>query len=541
MLFDLKRAAHRTPDRLRKRAVILTYQRTTFTDALRTAIRLKEHGAYEPVFFISAERAASLEQEIDECRRRGIPCVLEEEFLAGDGPLAFADAGRAGIGAESLRIARKIGDKLRERIGVAWAVWARVLGTRRYQRAAVALRRTALGRWAAKVQRKAVFRRLRQPGSNGFLETMLKAELRHRVTLTRLAADVVCLSEDIPGFHSGPFIRAAHRKGIPSVIIPFTIPNVLEIAEACIAKKVPWYLALDYRVAAVAYPRWSLMHKGRRLLRAHPGLIRASELRGMSPPNPWMTNSGRADRIAVESDRMLKVYRDAGFPEQQIVLTGSCADDFLHAALREKEARRSTLYRELKLPADRRLLLSSLVPDQLPSGVPECEFDNYGELVEFWVRTLAAWNDKLNVVLKINPRYRREEFVYLEKWGVKVAPHDTIDLVPLADIYVASISSTLRWAIACGTPSINYDVYHYRYGDFSDASGIVHVEKKPEFAREVARMVEDRAHWEELHRRQMSDARRWAALDGKSTERLVGLFDELYARRCTQLRQAPNT
>src|SRR5262249_28297054 len=152
----------------------------------------------------------------------------------------------------------------------------------------------------------------------------------------------------------------------------------LETAEACFSKPVPWFLWPDYRAGAFAYPRWSLVHKGRRLLRCHPGLIHVTELRGMAPPNPWLANSGHADRVAVESDRMLKLYRDAGFPDRQLVLTGSCADDFLYASLREKEARREALYRELKLPANQRLMLSSLVPDQLASGVPECEFADYG-------------------------------------------------------------------------------------------------------------------------------------------------------------------
>jgi hypothetical protein len=342
----------------------------------------------------------------------------------------------------------------------------------------------------------------------------------------------VCLSEDIPGTFSAPFIRAARHKGIPSVIIPFTIPNRLELAEACFARKTSCFVRLDELIAAFAYPRWTLRHKGKLLLRTNPGLIHAIERRRLAPPDPWMTNSGSADRIAVESERMLEVYRKADFPQRQLVLTGSCADDFLHAALQKKEARLAALYRDLELPADRPLLLSSLVPDQLESGIPRCEFVDYGGLIEFWVRTLAAWTHRVNVVLKINPRYRREQFLYLEKWGVKVAPHDTIDLVPLAEVYVTSISSTLRWAAACGIPSINYDVYHYRYGDFADVPGIVHVEDKADFQAAVARLVEDETTRSDLRRLQRPQVRRWGCLDGKSTQRLANLFDKL--RGCSR-------
>src|SRR5437870_10439840 len=132
MLLDPTKATQRTPNRPRKRAVFLTYQRTTFTDALRTAVRLREHGAYEPVFLVSAERASSLEQESNECRHRGIACLLEEEILAADGPLAFDEAGsgpgdaagrvpgtaRGAWVDQALRIARKLAVKLRERAGM---------------------------------------------------------------------------------------------------------------------------------------------------------------------------------------------------------------------------------------------------------------------------------------------------------------------------------------------------------------------------------------------------------------------------------------
>ena len=108
---------------------------------------------------------------------------------------------------------------------------------------------------------------------------MLRAELRHRVVLTRLGADVVCLSEDIPGFQSGPFIRAARRKGIPSFVIPFTIPNALEMAEACFSKPVPWYLWAYYRIAAL-------------LIRIGPWSTRAASSCARARPDPCERTAG---------------------------------------------------------------------------------------------------------------------------------------------------------------------------------------------------------------------------------------------------------
>lgn len=523
----------------RARVVFLTYQRTTFTDALRTAASLRQHGAYEPVFLVCRGKRSLVEPQIEECARRGIACLTEEEALAQAIKQSLNGAG-ARLSVQQ-RVAKIVSTddvgsrriplwlKLTQRAGILLAIARHLLGKERPQRIASVWRRTAFGGWFRRKARARALALARDPANKGLFAALLCAETNYRRILHALAPAVVCLSEDIPGTFSAPFIRAARTKRIPSVIIPFTIPNVLEIAEACLSRKTSWLMRLDELAAALAYPRWTLRHKGKLLLRANPGLIHAIERSELAPPDPWMTNSGNADRIAVESERMLDVYRNAGFPARQLVLTGSCADDLLHAALQEKEARRAALYRDLKLPNDRPMLLSSLVPDQLASGVPQCEFADYGALVEFWVSTLAAWTDKMHVVLKINPRYRREEFLYLEKWGITVAPQDTIDLVPLAEVYVASISSTLRWATACGVPSINYDVYHYCYGDFAGVPGILHVEKKADFEAAVARLVENEGERAKLLDLQRSTASQWACLDGKSTDRLVSLFDQLSA------------
>ena len=56
---------------------------------------------------------------------------------------------------------------------------------------------------------------------------------------------------------------------------------------------------------------------------------------------------------------------------------------------------------------------------------------------------------------------------------MRIAARKTSELVPLCDLYVASVSSTIRWAIACGKPVVNYDVYRYRYTDFISLDGVL--------------------------------------------------------------------
>jgi hypothetical protein len=357
------------------------------------------------------------------------------------------------------------------------------------------------------------------------------AEARYTAALNALQPDVLCLSEDFPGSFTPPLVKVARELRIPTVVIPFTIPNAREVLEDCFSKSLRdlWlgdYIA-DY-LALHMYPRWTMMYKGRVLWRARGRHIISSERAGIAPPCPWVLNSGFVDRIAVESEQMLSIYRNADFPSRQLVLTGSASDDMLYEAMAARESSRSSLYEELGLQKDLPLLLTSLVPNQF-DAMPFCEFDRYDVMLEFWVNALAKWRHRYNVVLKVNPRTPWQDFLYLERLGAKVAPHDTIKLMPFAEIYVASISSTLRWATACGIPCINYDVYHYRYGDYLAASGILHVEKKEDFTAAVDRLAGDNEYRETMRRRQVAQAASWGRLDGRSTERLAALFDELQA------------
>ena len=65
---------------------------------------------------------------------------------------------------------------------------------------------------------------------------------------------------------------------------------------------------------------------------------------------------------------------------------------------------------------------------------------------------------------------------------------NTAELVPLCDVFVASISSTIRWAIACGKPVVNYDVYRYRYTDFIGVEGVLTCEEQDEFVSVLRRL-----------------------------------------------------
>jgi hypothetical protein len=120
-----------------------------------------------------------------------------------------------------------------------------------------------------------------------------------------------------------------------------------------------------------------------------------------------------------------------------------------------------------------------------------------------------------------------EDFRYLESENVKIYNDTIINVIPLCDFFVASVSSTIRWAIACAKPVINYDVYAYRYSDFTNVSGVVYVDKKTQYSEMLQRLNLEPDYLKSLENLIQKDSIYWGNLDGNEGRRLLQLFDQL--------------
>jgi len=130
-----------------------------------------------------------------------------------------------------------------------------------------------------------------------------------------------------------------------------------------------------------------------------------------------------------------------------------------------------------------------------------------------------------NILISLHPSVDPATMRYLETDRIKIGPGNTASLVALCDVFVASVSSTIRWAIACGTPVVNYDVYRYRYSDYLGVPGVLILEEQQEFRSALRRLTSDAGYLEQIRLKQQACAAHWGVLDGQAGQRLLALFD----------------
>lgn len=320
------------------------------------------------------------------------------------------------------------------------------------------------------------------------------------------------------------YVHAAHLEKTGVVVVPQFMAGPLEWAEYVWDQPPYQSRRLLNRLAGALFPRWSLLYKGRKLVALPGAQIIAKELFGIAPPLPWVLHSGLADAVAVESEAVQDYCLAEGLPSEKVRVTGSIAHDNMFDLLSDAEQKRSIICKTLGFSVDRPLILSALPYDNLYMGRSECDFQVYEELVEFWCRSISSI-EGYNHVVALHPSVRYDDMKYIEEFGLKITREPTASVIPLCDIFVASISSTIQWAIACGKPVLNYDVFRYRYTDYQNVEGVLTVEEQHEFIGLLKKLTSDSEYYRKISFQQVASSKRWGVLDGMAGARLQDLFN----------------
>jgi hypothetical protein len=457
-----------------------------FTELVRVARMLQQRGDYRPVVLFT-HAYQNLQRDIDLCRRENIAC-LDTDGNPVDVREAPTDAAPPKAPPERSRDwVAKVLDRLP--INLYTSAYAFPI-------------------WLA-----------------GYRSSLLKA----RRIVERHHPALIVLAEDNPGYLTSAYILAAHERNVASLIVPYTVATRSEPAEAFFDVAFHQVTGLSNRLVAARFPRWVHEHRQRKLLRLPAGQILAMEALGLAPPEPWTYLSGFADAIAVESDEMAQRYAREGLPRARLVPTGALYDDVLARNRVEALENRRVVLKDAGLADDRPLILCALPPDQFSCVRPGREFPDQRALLEFLVETFESV-PAANVVYRLHPRTRPDEVEFLRGRGVTILDRDTAALVPLCDVFVASVSATIRWAIACGKPVINFDMHRYRYHDFDSAGGVITVEDKREFPKVLRELIENQTLYAELAARQAAIQHHWGRLDGHAAARMGQLIDRLVRR-----------
>ncbi|MDP1526071.1 MAG: hypothetical protein Q8M20_09695 [Rhodocyclaceae bacterium] len=190
-----------------------------------------------------------------------------------------------------------------------------------------------------------------------------------------------------------------------------------------------------------------------RLVAYDPASIVSLAMAGIQAPHLWHLGMPWTKHIVVSGDDEIKALQSYGVEDRKILPIGCVPFETAYAALKNRDALRDRICRQLKLDKNKPLILFTI-----PAGWEHRMWTHEQQFS--YLRgafTLLAQFDA-NVVISLHPLSIREDYQELAtQFSLAFLDGQLIDSITIADIFLgADNSSVLRWAMAIGIPTMNF-------------------------------------------------------------------------------------
>lgn len=315
------------------------------------------------------------------------------------------------------------------------------------------------------------------------------------------------------------WLSQLHRAGIPAILVRYASSSaesdfwgrirrgiysvqsgMLSPFKRAFAKGNPKHVLRQGNESLLFYPLWDSI---------------ALMLAGMADFHPWVAGGGYVARVALQggADR-LEAENLTGI-RGRFVVTGQpiwdlLADsDSLHESVQGKEVR-----------------ILCAVPQwgehhQLPWEV-------HMRFIESLMRILGGCGGK--VVLSLHPKAPKARYLPLAKrFGLAISEEPLISELKLTDIFVASWSSTIRWAAMLGIASINLDWASQSYSLFEKLRSMPVAQNPSDLERELTGLIQDPEKRMRIGKALRSEAAIYGSIDGRACSRVIDLVSDVLA------------
>jgi hypothetical protein len=190
-----------------------------------------------------------------------------------------------------------------------------------------------------------------------------------------------------------------------------------------------------------------------RLVAYDTASILSLAMAGIRAPHFWHLGMSWTKYIVVSGDDEIKALKSYGIPDNKILPIGCVPFETVNAALKNRDSLRAGICRNLGLDQNKPLILFTI-----PAGWEHRMWTHEQQFSYLRTTfTLLAQFDA-NVVIALHPLSVRQDYQELAtQFSLAFLDGQLIDSIAIADIFLgADNSSVLRWAMAIGIPTMNF-------------------------------------------------------------------------------------
>ena len=238
-----------------------------------------------------------------------------------------------------------------------------------------------------------------------------------------------------------------------------------------------------------------------------------------------MMLSGYSNYIFVESNKIKQYYVSRGITINKIKVTGGIVDDEIYRIKKKKKYYLSMLKKELGIKSNKPILLIGGCTDQsqnCPYG--GFDFNDFKEFADFFQNNLKKMVHNFEIIFRPHPNFNmfKENQDFIKKTNI-----DIVKLIPLCDLYISFASATIRWSILSSVPTINYDVFNYKFDDYNNVNGLINIDNKVDFKKKLDLINKNLKFLKKQHFLLKESALEFGRDDGKSSETIINEINKI--------------
>jgi hypothetical protein len=240
---------------------------------------------------------------------------------------------------------------------------------------------------------------------------------------------------------------------------------------------------------------------------------------GVLSGNPWFMGSGKSDILCLPNVLLRDHYVSNGVPAEKIRIIGDTSFDRIYQGVEARENLRATLSRKYRLSVNRKFIVCAL-PQLAEHGI--LLWDRHWDEIHFLCNALTALGH--NVLLSLHPKVERNIYGHLAThYNCAILDERLSVALPVADMFVATNSSTVFWAVMLGIKAVVLNYYGVSTKMFNFLNTVTVVTEKQTLPARLSEAltlpVDFTQDWQALSRDQV--------FDGKTIQRYVDLIEEV--------------
>lgn len=240
---------------------------------------------------------------------------------------------------------------------------------------------------------------------------------------------------------------------------------------------------------------------------------------GSLSENPWMIGNGLLDVMCIDNNRNKKTCMAQGVSEKKLKIVGDIQYDALHVSYSDSTSIRNRLLEKYGMEKDRQTII--LAMPQLAEH-KLIDWDRHWQEIGFLVSGLEDIDR--NLLISLHPKAAKHEYEFLEKARrCRILDEPLKDVLPVADLFLATFSSTVLWAVLCGVKTVVVDFYDFNYDTFDHLNSISIVQDKTIFVETVLRKLDNKVDFES----DWSELSKDIVFDGSTISRYCDIIEEI--------------